>query len=388
VSTSEHRDSRAADRAGVVHREGQLRTHAGAPPTGGASRFRLRASLELFFASDGDAYLLRAGGGDEYVLRQPTAAERGLLRGLADGGVDIGPASAEAAMIAPLVQAGLAVVEPQLEPLGTVDAQRFARQLPYLEDFGDPVEAQRRLRESSVAILGCGGLGTWTLGALACVGIGRFVLIDDDEVDLSNLNRQILYRTRDLGRPKVELARAWLAAFDPAIDVVAQRRRIGASSELREALSGCDALVLAADWPPYELNRWVNEACLTHGVPFISAGQQPPLLRIGPTHVPGRGACFACHEHHLRRDYPLYDELVDHRRQAASEAMTLGPASGTIGTLMAMEVMHLLLGHQPLATHDRALLLDMRTLAAHWAPVRIDPECKACRSLSAVEDSD
>jgi hypothetical protein len=114
------------------------------------------------------------------------------LRGLADGGVDVGPASAEAAMIAPLVQAGLAVVEPQLEPLGTVDAQRFARQLPYLEDFGDPVEAQRQLRESSVAILGCGGLGTWTLGALACVGIGRFVLIDDDEVDLSNLNRQIL----------------------------------------------------------------------------------------------------------------------------------------------------------------------------------------------------
>jgi molybdopterin-synthase adenylyltransferase len=362
-------------------------TDAGAPTAGGASRFRLRASLELFLASDGDAYLLRGGGGEEYVLRQPTVSERALLDGLASEGVDVMPASAEAAMIAPLVRAGVVVTEPQLEMLGTVDAQRFVRQLPYLEDFGDPVEAQRRLRESSVTILGCGGLGTWTLGALACVGIGRFVLIDDDVVDLSNLNRQILYRTRDVGTRKVERARAWLDAFDPAIDVVVKRRRVNRASELRDALLDCSVLVLAADWPPYDLNRWVNEACLTHGVPFISAGQQPPLLKIGPIHVPGRGACFACHERHVRRDYPLYDELSAHRRREMPDAVTIGPASGLIGTLLAMEVMHLLLGHWPLATHDRALLLDMRTLDARWEQVPRDPGCDECGSVNAGERS-
>ncbi|MEN3281448.1 MAG: hypothetical protein V7607_2588 [Solirubrobacteraceae bacterium] len=380
MSNREHRDAGAADRAAVVGPEGQLTSSAGAPPSGGAPRLRLRASLEPFFASDGNVYLLRGGAAQEHVIRNPDEFERGLLRRLALQGVSVEPGSREEASLAPLVRAGAVVPEPRTSTLGSIDARRFMRQLPYLEDFGDPADGQRRLRSSSVAILGCGGLGTWALGALASVGIGRFVLVDDDDVELSNLNRQILYRCDDIGTPKVRRAAAWLAAFDPSIEVSIRRERISEPQALQPILAQCDALLLTADWPPYELNRWVNEACLAAGVPYMTAGQQPPLLRIGPTFLPGDGACFACHEDRVRSGFPFYDELADQRRRRPPDATTLGPASGVAGTLLALEVLHLLLGHRPLATHDRALLFDIRTLQMRCEEIERNSSCAHCSS--------
>jgi bacteriocin biosynthesis cyclodehydratase domain-containing protein len=377
VSDSEHRDARAADRAPVVGLQGGMTDTRGAPSSG-APRFRLRASIEAFFASDGDVYLLRGGGADEHVVRRPTGFERRLLEQLAREGLEVAPGSAEEQAIAPLAAAGAVVRERPTASLGTVDAERFARQLPYLEDFGDPIAAQRRLRGSSIAIVGCGGLGTWALGALASVGVGRFVLVDDDVVELSNLNRQILYRADAVGQRKVDLAAAWLAAFDPSVEVVTRRLRVAGRTDLEGALRGCDALVLTADWPPYELVRWANQACLSLGVPFITAGQQPPVLKVGPTYLPGRGACFSCHERQLRRDYPLYEELADQRRRHPPPATTLGPASGVIGALLALEMLHLLVGHWPLATHDRVLVFDMRTLTGRWEQIDRDPDCGCC----------
>ena len=377
MTDREHRDSGAADRAAVVRPEGSLTAGRGAPHQDGAPRWRLRAAIEPFFASDGDVYLLRGTGAREHVIRAPGEHDRELLARLAHDGVGAATGSPEHARLAPLIDAGIVVAEPELEQLGS-DAARFARQLPYLEDFGDPVGAQRRLRGSSICIVGCGGLGTWALVALAGLGIGRFVLVDDDVVDLSNLNRQVIYRARDLGRDKVQLAAEWLAAFDPEIEVETYRRRVRGSADVAAVVSACDLLVLTADWPPYELNRWVNRACLARGVPFISAGQQPPLLKVGPTYVPGRGACFACSEHHLRADYPLYDELVEQRSRRPPQATTLGPASGIIGAVLAVEVLHLLMGHWPLATHDRVLLFDMRTLQSRFVAIERHPDCHEC----------
>jgi bacteriocin biosynthesis cyclodehydratase domain-containing protein len=381
VTRDEHADSRAPDRGAVVDPEGQLTLRAGAPPTGGAPRYRLRGSLELFFASDGDAYLLRGGTGREHVVRAPDEADRELLRRLARDGVEADPSGPIAARLAPLLKAGAIVPEPATGALGAIDAERFARQLPYFEDFGDPVAAQRTLRSSCVAILGCGGLGTWALAALASLGVGRLLLIDDDTLELSNLNRQVLYGAGDVGAAKVDLAARWVAAFDPAIEVVVCRQRVRGPSDL-DAVAGCAALLLTADYPPYQLSRWVNEACLAHGVPFITAGQQPPLVKIGPTFAPGRGACFECHEHGLRRDFPLYDELVDQRRRESPAATTLGPSSGLIGTVLALEVAHLLLGHWPLATHERAWLIDIRTLSIHWEAISANPRCPRCSARS------
>ena len=352
-------------------------------PNASAPRYRLRPSIELFFAASGDAYLLRPGTHDEHVVRAPAEEDRVLLERLAREPVPVPQGSRTAQRIAPLIAAGVVVREPSSAPLEPGQAERYDRQLPYLAELGDPRDVQRRLRASRVVVLGCGGLGTWALGALAAVGVGRFILVDHDTVELSNLNRQILYGESDLGRRKVDVAAEWLQRFDASIDVTTAPRRVESAGDLDDALTDADALVLVADWPPYDLARWVNEACLAHRVPFISAAQQPPLLRVGPTYAPGRGACLACHESAVRRDFPLYDELAEERRRNPWPATTLGPASGIVGTLLALEVLHLLAASEPPATHDRALLIDMRSLETRWEAIERDPACAACAPVHA-----
>lgn len=169
-----------------------------------------------------------------------------------------------------------------------------------------------------------------------------------------------------------------MRGLDPEIDVWTMRRRVEGEADAAAAIEGADVLVLAADWPPYELGRWVNRACVDAGVPFVSAGQQPPLLKVGPTYVPGRGPCFACHERGLAAAFPHYAEFAEHRRRHPTAATTLGAASGIVGTFVALEVMHQLINPGPVATAGRALLIDMRTLEQRWETVDRDPACPVC----------
>jgi bacteriocin biosynthesis cyclodehydratase domain-containing protein len=360
-------------------------------PLPAGARVRLRPSVEPFSPTGrGDVFLLRPGNAPDLVVRDPDPLDRALIellavrawtldelqRAVAERGLTV---SAVAERVAALWSADAAVAYPETGMvLSDVDAKRFARQLPYLAEDGDPEAAQRRLRDAHVVVLGCGGLGTWALAGLASAGVGAFTLVDDDVVELSNLNRQVLFCPDDLGRPKAELAASWVRRFDRAIDVRPVVRRVRGPNDVRALLDGADVLVQAADWPPYELGRWVDAACVDAGVPWIAAGQMPPLLKIGPTYGFGASACFACHERQLRAESPYYDELVSHRRAATAPATTLGPASGVVGTLLSLEVMHLLLGGLPPATAGCALLVDMRTLEVRSEPVRRDPACRAC----------
>jgi bacteriocin biosynthesis cyclodehydratase domain-containing protein len=380
VKFSEDREARWSGRPGPFRLEGELVAAAEAPPAGGASRLRLRASVELFRARNGDVYLLRNGEPTEFVVRDPDPDDAALLLGLAERPLEVAAGDEAAQRLAPLVDAGL-VIEEALAARELDGAQRFARQLPYLGEFAEPLEAQRRLRASTVAVLGCGGLGTWALGAIASLGVGRLVLVDHDNVELSNLNRQILYSPADIGTPKVECAARWVASFDPAIEVVAHREQVGSAEQVSSLVRGADALLQLADWPPYELERWVNAACVELGVAHLSAAQQPPVLRIGPAYVPGVTACFECQERQIRDGFPLYDELTEWRRAHVQPATTLGPASGIVGTLLAMETLHLLLG-VPAATQGRAMVLDMRTLECEWEDLRRDASCPVCATAA------
>jgi molybdopterin-synthase adenylyltransferase len=350
----------------------------------------LRPSVELFPAAGGDLYLIEPGRQPDLVVRHPAPADRLLLAALARA-----PATVEALeralpldrgtlleKLGDLRRAGvLASWPPPERPLPAEDAERFARQLPYFAERGEPEAIQRRLLEATVAVLGCGGLGTWALGALACAGVRGFTLIDDDAVELSNLNRQVLYAPEDIGTSKAERAAAWVRRFEPRARVRVVPRRVRGPEDLEAALAGADALVHAADWPPYDILRWADAACRASGIPYIVAGQVPPVLKIGPTYVPGRSACFACQEASTRAAFPLYDELAAFRRAHPAPATTLGPASGVVGTLLALEVMHLLSGEAPVATEGRALLLDMRTLHTRWETIERRADCRACQHL-------
>ena len=228
-------------------------------------------------------------------------------------------------------------------------------------------------------MLGCGGLGSWALCGLACAGVGRLVLVDDDTVELSNLNRQLLFRMRDLGFGKARAAAEALRAFNPELELTVVPRRVASAADVRSVADGADLVIETADWPPYELSRWINRACAEAGVAHISAGQFPPTVRVGPLYVPGETGCLECQERAARRAFPLYDEVVAHRAARPSTAATLGPASGLVGSILSMEAVHHLTGICRPATRGAALMIDLRTLEVRREPVPRDPACPVCR---------
>jgi bacteriocin biosynthesis cyclodehydratase domain-containing protein len=229
-----------------------------------------------------------------------------------------------------------------------------------------------------VGIVGTGGLGTWTACGLVCAGLGGLVLIDDDQVEVSNLNRQLLFGEADVGKPKIEAARRALLRHNSGLRVRTVDRRVRGPGGLSDVLDEVDLLIATADWPPYDLPRWINKACLAAGTPYITAGQSLPLSRVGPTVIPGRSACLECEERRHRRTHPLYDELAEFQTANPSDAATVGAACGVVGSMLAMEAIHLLTGAIQPASLDAALVLDLRTMTIVREEVMRDPDCPAC----------
>jgi len=397
VRTHEDPQNREADRATPLVPEGHLIDGGDRPGNPGRSldRFRLKRSVDCLPTRDG-VQLIHDGLEEQHEIDQPEDRDLLLLNLLRSGFVSeqeirdrLGREGFEtervARSLANLEQIGVLERDRGRELLSDEEAERYDRQLIYLADIAPEGQSawqlQRRLRRSHVVVLGCGGLGSWAATGLALAGVGRLTLVDDDTVELSNLNRQLLFRTSDVGRRKTEAAKESLTAVNPHLDVTIIERRVETSTEIAELTADTDFLVMTADHPPYELARIVNHACLTTRTPWISAGQIPPTIRIGPVVIPGRTPCLECQERAFRRDYPQYETLIRHRTENPTDAATLGPASGTIGSLIAMEAVHHLTGTMDPATLGQAMLMDLRTFQVEFEPVEPDPGC-ACRNLA------
>jgi bacteriocin biosynthesis cyclodehydratase domain-containing protein len=362
----------------------------------------LAPGVEAFPASDGHIYLLRGGPEPDLVIEDAGRRERALVALLAEGRTPavaiaarlgaVGPNEDEVigALLALAAHGLLRETAPPARPsvLRAEERARYDRQLPYLAQAGqDPEIAQLRLREARVTILGVGGLGSWTLCGLACAGVGHVRIVDHDTVEIGNLNRQVLYRRSDVGRRKVDVAAEAIAAFNPATVVEPVARQARGSDDVARAVDGAEMVVATADWPMYELPRWINRACIAADIPWLAASQVPPLVRVGPMHVPRRSGCLECQERAARRAYPLYDELADWRQANPTVATTLGWASGLIGSLLAGEVVHQLTGLTEPATTGTAITIDLRTLHVTREQVQRDPSCPCCGANRPISDA-
>jgi bacteriocin biosynthesis cyclodehydratase domain-containing protein len=352
-------------------------------------RPRIKRTTEQIETPEGDVYLLRPSAENDIRIEKPDETERRLLASI-DGEHTLEQLHEEFGrepvddVVAQLNE--LQVVEDatddELLPAG--ELERFDRQLRYFSDIGvgvTPSQCQERLREAKIAVLGVGGLGGWSAWALACTGVGEMWMIDSDRVEISNLNRQILYTEADLGLLKVECAAARLRAFNSGIKITTEARRLESEADIAEFIAGSDVVIDAADWPAHDIERWCNSACFEAGIPYITMSHFPPIARVGPLYVPGKTGCFACQETGYRREYPLFDVAVEERRAKPSPAATLGPACGLIGGQVALEVMHLLTGLAEPSTQGVAHIYDLRTMEVKREPVVPEPGCPVCGEM-------
>lgn len=239
--------------------------------------------------------------------------------------------------------------------------RRYSRHT-LLSEVGE--EGQQRLLSSRVLLVGAGGLGSPAALYLAAAGVGTLGIIDDDVVELSNLQRQILHTVDRIGRPKVESAREALRGINPDVTVEAYGERLTAGNVL-EVMSGYDVVVDGGD--NFPTRYLVNDASLhlripvVHGAIFRFEGQASVFH-------PYAGPCYRC-----LFPLPPPPELAP----SCAEAGVLGVLPGIIGSLEAMEAIKLLLGiGEPLV--GRLLTYDALTQEFRLLTMRRNPECPAC----------
>jgi len=256
-------------------------------------------------------------------------------------------------------EAGLPVDE--AEGLTAEQRERYSRHT-LLPEFG--VEGQVKLLNSKVLLLGAGGLGSPTALYLAAAGVGTLGLVDDDVVDESNLQRQVIHTTDRVGEPKTASARKSIEALNPDVDVVEHRTRLTAENVL-EIIKDYDVIVDGAD--NFPTRYLLNDASVRLRKPVVSASILAFDGQIS-TFVPFEGPCYRC-----LYPTPPPAELAP----SCGESGVLGVMAGVLGLLQANEVIKLVAGiGEPLI--GRLLLYDSLGTRFTELKVRRDPNCPVC----------
>jgi molybdopterin/thiamine biosynthesis adenylyltransferase len=243
---------------------------------------------------------------------------------------------------------------------GAGDFSRYSRQV-VLREVG--VNGQQLLRDSSALVIGLGGLGSAAALYLAGAGLGRLLVADRDRVEPANLQRQILYRADDLGRPKTEAARERLLALNAEVDVQAHEGRLE-PARLAQMVAAADVVLDCTDNFPTRFA--INEACVRAKKPLVSGAAirfEGQLAVFDPRRADG--ACYAC----------LFPQAGE-QAETCEEAGVLGPVVGTIGSLQALATLKLLLG----LAADVNRLQIWNALDMSWKSISIarDPQCRVC----------
>jgi molybdopterin-synthase adenylyltransferase len=246
--------------------------------------------------------------------------------------------------------------------LSTDQIERYSRQI-MVPDLGG--KGQIRLREARVLVIGAGGLGSPAAFYLTAAGIGTLGIVDADKVELSNLQRQILHSTPDIGRPKVTSAKTKLNELNPDVEVKTYPVRFE-HNNATEIAASYNFIIDGSD--NFETKFLVNKIAIRLGIPFSHAG----IVRLQGqtmTVIPGKTACYQC----LFHAPPPPEEIL-----SCQQAGILGAVAGTLGTIQATEAVKYLAGFEDGLITDRLLTYDAKAMKFHSVEIKRNPQCAAC----------
>lgn len=237
--------------------------------------------------------------------------------------------------------------------------ERYSRHI-ILKEVG--VKGQKKLLNASVLIIGAGGLGAPAAMYLAAAGVGKIGIVDADEVDLSNLQRQIIHSTSDIGKPKVKSAKETMNAMNPDVEVVTYHKFVD-STNIRELIREYDFVIDGTDNFPAKF--LINDACVMEKKPFSHAG----IIRFKGqlmTYVPGQGPCYRC----VFKNPPPKDAVP-----TCKQAGVIGAMGGVIGSLQAMEAIKYIVGVGDLLTGK---LLTYDAINQEFRKIKLPSDTSKC----------
>jgi len=242
--------------------------------------------------------------------------------------------------------------------LSRFELERYDRQLS-IRGWG--AEGQRKIRNSKVIIVGVGGLGSVSSLYLAAAGVGKLILIDNDRVSLSDLNRQILYSEETLGLSKVDVAKMKIESLNSQVKVESIMKQI-TKENISDLIKDADVVVDGLD--NWSARFIVNEYCVENDIPFVHAGVSEFYGQI-TTVMPGKGPCLRC----IFPEKPYEMENIP----------ILGATPGVLASLQVMETVKIITGIGRLLV-GRMLFLDGEEMTCEETEIKRNPDCPICGS--------
>lgn len=241
---------------------------------------------------------------------------------------------------------------------------RYARHI-LLDEIG--IQGQERLIASRVLVIGVGGLGSPVALYLAAAGVGHISLADADQVELSNLQRQIVHTEARLGWSKVDSAAQSLSEINPHVEVHKLPSRL-AHQDLIEACQSVDLVLDCTD--SFASRQDINQACFVARKPLVSGSalRFSGQLSVFRHDRPGEGPCYAC----------LFPPDQEPTETSCATMGVFAPLVGVIGTLQASEAVRILIGHPEAGATGRLLMFDALRCDWHSLKVPRDPHCPVC----------
>jgi molybdopterin/thiamine biosynthesis adenylyltransferase len=243
--------------------------------------------------------------------------------------------------------------------LSQSELERYNRQM-LIDGWG--TEGQTKLKNSSVAVVGVGGLGCVSSTYLAAAGVGKLILVDKDKTSMSDLNRQVLYTQNDIGQFKAEIAKKRLEDLNPKVKVAAVLEEVS-EDNVSNIIGNVDAVVDGLD--NWKTRFTINDYCVKNRVPFVHAGVSQFYGQI-TTVMPGKGPCLRCifpKEPSETRTNPIF-----------------GGTPSALASLQVMEVIKCLTGiGKPLV--GRMLFIDGEEMTIETAEIKKNPNCPTCSNI-------
>jgi len=257
---------------------------------------------------------------------------------------------------------------------------RYSRHhLYYLMSGGNNQTAQEKLKSSHVVVIGCGGIGNLLATSLATAGIGKLTIIDNDDIELTNLTRQYLYDEADIGKFKVDVLKKNINAKNSQCEVLAIKKHFKTQEDLEE-IPKADLIVVSADVD--NVCDLLNLYCIKNNTPWINVGYVEDIAVWGPFIIPGKTGCMACQDN-IASDKGINPELKEMMKAINRnyQAPSTGPINMLAISLSMFDILRFLGGFGKIQSLNKRIGLWTHELRFETQNYQRNPHCNACQGL-------
>jgi molybdopterin/thiamine biosynthesis adenylyltransferase len=268
--------------------------------------------------------------------------------------------------------------------LSLYDVTRWSRNIEFFSSYckasANKYLLQEKLKKIKVAILGLGGVGSNILYNLAALGVCNMKVLDYDEVELSNLNRQIIYNESDIGSLKSEAAKKRINEFLPNANIIFSNKKITCREDIEEIIHDQDFVIGAIDHPRDKIMYWLNSACSKFSIPLL-CGSLDSRVAMYYSIIPGKTGCIQCWEDNASKSSPLFNKLIQEQDFNVSNSpnVAIMPIISILSGLLSSEFLKAVTQIGPLQSEGNLCMFDFMTsqvtISESWTR---NPDCSIC----------